>query len=183
MKIVGVQLKKIRLEKKITLRDLAKNVGVSASFLSQIEQGKTSPSLDTLKNIAHFLQTTVSNLVGESAIVNQNAVVKLRDRRAIHNIGSDIKMYLLSNPNPNHQMEPLLFELKEKAFSGTDVYTHYGQEFVLILKGGLEINLNGAKHILKQGDSIYFNSNTPHSFKNIHKGTSEVLWVVTPPSF
>jgi transcriptional regulator with XRE-family HTH domain len=183
MKIVGFHIRKLRRDKKITLRDLSKNVGVSASFLSQIEQGKASPSLVTLKNIADYLQTTVGNLVGETQPVNREPVVRHNRRNVIKNIGNDIQMFLLSHPNPYNQMEPLLFKLKKSATSGQDVYRHYGQEFVLILEGSLEINLNGEKYILKKGDSIYFNSNTPHSFKNLHKGTTEALWIVTPPTF
>ncbi|MBN1586734.1 MAG: helix-turn-helix transcriptional regulator [Candidatus Omnitrophica bacterium] len=183
MKIVGIQMKRLRRERQITLRELAHKVGVSASFLSQVEQGKTSPSLVTLKKVADHLQTTVGNLVGEQHKVLDDPVVREADRDAIRDIGSDIKMFVLSNPGPTKQMQPLLFELEREASSGTDVYTHYGQEFVLVLKGSLELNLEDKTYQLKKGDSIYFNSHTPHSFRNIHQGKTEALWVVTPPTF
>jgi transcriptional regulator with XRE-family HTH domain len=183
MKIVGVNIKRLREEKGISLRDLARRVGVTASFLSQVETAKTSPSLATLKKIADSLETTVGNLVGEDAPKNDNPVVTEKDRRTIREIGHDVKMYLLSTPNPNKQMEPLLFEMKANASSGETVYSHFGQEFVLVLKGAIEISLNDKEYILNKGDSIYFNSNTPHSFRNISKGTTEALWVVTPPTF
>lgn len=183
MNIVGINLKRMREEKGISLRDLAKKVGVTASFLSQIETAKTSPSLSTLKKIADNLETTVGRLVGEEPQKENGPVVTENDRRSIKQIGKDVKMFLLSTPNSNHQMEPLLFELKANASSGEAVYHHYGQEFVLVLKGAIEISLNDKEYILKKGDSIYFNSNTPHSFRNLHKGTTEALWVVTPPTF
>ena len=106
-----------------------------------------------------------------------------KDRKSVRHIGKDIRMYLLSTPNPNRQMEPLLFEMKANADSGDSVYTHFGQEFVLVLSGAIEICLNDKDYVLKKGDSIYFNSSTPHSFRNIYKGTTEALWVVTPPTF
>ena len=183
MNIVGVNIKRLREDKDITLRVLAKKLGISASFLSQIETGKASPSLSTLKNIADGLQVTVSSLIGDEEAVNKNPVVKESQRKYLKNIGKGINMYLLTSPDPNKQMEPLLFKLDENADSGDSMYKHFGQEFVLVIKGSLEITLNDTKYILSKGDSIYFNSSIPHFFKNINKGTTEALWVVTPPTF
>ena len=183
MKIVGINIKKYREEKKISLRDMAKKLKVSASFLSQVETGKASPSLSTLKEIADFFQATVGTLVGEDQNLSDNPVVKERERKSIKHIGSGLKMYLLASPDPNKQMEPLLFKLDEKANSGGSMYKHFGQEFVIVLKGALEITLSDNKYILNKGDSIYYNSNIPHSFKNINKGLTEVIWVDTPPTF
>ena len=183
MKIVGINIKRLREEKKITLRELSKKLKVSASFLSQVETGKASPSLVSLKDIANALQTTVGDLMGENQIKQASPVVKAKERKAVKHIGSGVDMYLLAIPDPNKQMEALLFRLERNASSGDALYKHFGQEFVLILEGALELTLNDIKHILKKGDTIYFNSNVPHLFRNLHKGTTEALWVVTPPSF
>ena len=53
----------------------------------------------------------------------------------------------------------------------------------MVIKGAMEITLNDTKYVLRKGDSIYFNSSIPHFFKNIHKESTEALWVVTPPTF
>ena len=106
-----------------------------------------------------------------------------RQRKAFKQSGNGIQMYLLSESSPYKQMQPLLFKLGQSAASGESTYSHYGQEFVLVLKGSLEIVLGDKSYKIKKGDSIYFNSSTPHSFKNLFKGETEALWVVTPPSF
>jgi quercetin dioxygenase-like cupin family protein len=80
-------------------------------------------------------------------------------------------------------MEPLLFKLSPKATSGETMYRHFGQEFIMVIKGTMEITLNDAIYVLHKGDSIYFNANTPHSFKNLSKDDTEAIWVVTPPTF
>jgi len=183
MKIVGINIKKLREESEITLRELSKRLRVSASFLSQIETGKASPSLSTLKDIADALQTTVGGLMGENQTKQDSPVVKVKERKALKHLGSGVSMYLLSTPDSNKQMETLLFSLDRDANSGKMLYKHFGQEFVLALSGVLELTLNDTKHVLKKGDSIYFNSNVPHSFKNLYKGKTEAVWVVTPPSF
>lgn len=184
MSVIGMTVKRLRESQQITLREMAKDVGVSPSFLSQVEQGKASPSLATLKAIADALQTTVGSLVGDNATQpGEKLVTTEGQRKSFKQPGEGIQMYLLSEPNPYKQMQPLLFKLGHNAASGESSYSHYGQEFVLVLKGAMEITLADKTHRLKKGDSIYFNSSTPHSFKNLFKGQTEALWVVTPPSF
>jgi len=183
MKMVGINIKQLRAKRDVTLRELAKDSGVSSSFLSQVEKGKASPSLSTLKSIADALETTIGSLVGEDFNQKDKLVTREKDRKSLDQAGQGIQMYLLSEQNPYKQMEPLLFKLSRNSSSGESVYSHYGQEFVLVLKGELEMMLGDKSYFLKKGDSIYFNSSTPHSFKNLKKGDTEALWVVTPPSF
>ena len=183
MKIVGVNIKRLREEQGLTLRALASKLGISASFLSQVESGKASPSLSTLKNISDALATTIGNLIGEGQKVEDNPIIKSSDRKHVQEIGKGINLYLLTSRDANKQMEPLLFKLKEGATSGARSYKHFGQEFVLVLKGSIEITLNDMTYVLKKGDSIYFNSSVPHAFKNISKEEAEAVWIITPPTF
>jgi transcriptional regulator with XRE-family HTH domain len=183
MKIVGVNIKRLREEQDLTLRALAKKLEISASFLSQVESGKASPSLSTLKSIADALSTTIGNLIGEAQKLEDNPVVRSSERKHVHEAGRGINLYLLTSRDSNKQMEPLLFKLKEGATSGERSYKHFGQEFVMVLRGVIEVMLNDMSYILKKGDSIYFNSNVPHAFKNIGKEEAEAVWVVTPPTF
>jgi transcriptional regulator with XRE-family HTH domain len=183
MNIVGINIKRLREEKGISLRSLARQLKVSASFLSQVETGKASPSVATLKSIADSLQTTVGSLIGESQHVSDNPVVTEKERRYVREASKGMHIYLLTNPDPNKQMEPLLFKIDERADSGQSAYKHFGQEFVLVIKGEIEITLNETVYVLKKGDSIYFNSHIPHAFKNIGKEKAEAVWVVTPPTF
>ncbi len=183
MKIVGVNIKSARKEMGLTLRGLAEKLGVSASFISQVESGKASPSLSTLKNIADALGYTVSALIDDGQKTETNPIVRANERKYLHEAGKGMNMYLLTSRDPNKQMEPLLFKIKEGADSGAASYKHFGQEFVLVLKGAIEITLNDIAYILKKGDSIYFNSSVPHAFKNLGKEEAEAVWVVTPPTF
>ncbi|MDD4294424.1 MAG: XRE family transcriptional regulator [Candidatus Omnitrophica bacterium] len=183
MKITSIHIKQLREEKGITLRTMAKQLGVSASFLSQVERGKSSPSLSTLKNIANALSTTISNLIGENQMIENNPVVRENERKELTEVSQGVSMFLLTSKDANKQMEPLLFKLDEHASSGNMGYKHFGQEFVLVLKGSIEITLNDTRYVLKKGDSIYFNSNIAHSFKNLGKEKAEAVWVVTPPTF
>ena len=183
MKIVGVNIKRVREEQGLTLRRFAKELGVSASFISQVETGKAAPSSATLKTIADHLQTTVGNLIGERQEAAASPVVRESERQHLQQLSQGIDIYLLASPDSNKQMEPMLFRLDSHASAGKAQYKHFGQEFVMVLKGGIELTLNEQVYVLHKGDSIYFSSNMPHSFKNLGKEKAEAIWVVTPPSF
>lgn len=183
MNIVGVNIKRLRQEKKVSLRTIARQLKISASFLSQIETGKASPSLVTLKNIADALNTTVGNLIGEGQKVTSNPVVTEKEMLRRDFALKGVSIYLLTVTDPNKQMEPLLFRFDEGADSGGSPHTHFGQEFATVIKGAIEITLNKNVYFLKKGDSIYFNSSIPHAVKNVGKGKAEAIWVVTPPTF
>ena len=183
MEIVGSNIRRFRKERNYSLREFAEKVGASASFISQVEMGKVKPSLSKLKEIADGLNTTVGLLIGESVRKDHSRIVRKGERKHTDHLGSGINVHLLSNVDPFKQMQPLLMELDRGASSGDNQYQHYGQEFVLILKGKMELSLGEEKTILNEGDSMYFNSHIPHSFRNIHTSKTVVIWVATPPSF
>ncbi|MBN2483950.1 MAG: cupin domain-containing protein [Candidatus Omnitrophica bacterium] len=183
MKTVGKKIKRIREDYGFTLRQLAADMGVSASLLSQIETGKASPSLSTLKGIADCLGVTIARLIDEPQKQKDVFVMKEKQRKSSKKEAEGMTIHMLTSPDINKQMEPLLFKLEKKASSGEKPYQHFGQEFVLVLKGALELVLDETEYVLRKGDSIYFNSSIPHSFKNLHEGVTEALWVDTPPTF
>ena len=82
----------------------------------------------------------------------------------------------------NTVMEPHLFTIAPGAGSG-DSYAHEGEEFLYVLRGVLNIALEGQWYVLHPGDSFYFESNTPHTWRNTGKAETVVLWVNTPPTF
>jgi transcriptional regulator with XRE-family HTH domain len=183
MEIIGTNIRRLRKRQNYSLREFGKKVGVSASFLSQVEKGKISPSLSKLKDIANVLNTTIGLLIGETDHHTINPVIKKADRRHADHLGTGFHVELLSSPDPYKQMEPFIIRLDAKAASGPKQQQHFGQVFVYILRGRLKISLNQNNHIIDEGDCIYFNANIPHSFANVSKGVTEALWVVTPPTF
>jgi quercetin dioxygenase-like cupin family protein len=82
----------------------------------------------------------------------------------------------------NTVMEPHLFRVSAGSGSG-DSYTHEGEEFLYVLRGELAITVNEDEYRLKRGDSFYFESATPHRWKNLGRAETWVLWVNTPPTF
>lgn len=83
----------------------------------------------------------------------------------------------------NTAMEPHLFRIKPQGGSG-ESYAHEGEEFLHVLRGVFEIWLGDNEHYrLKTGDSLYFESSTPHRWRNPGSAETWLLWVNTPPTF
>jgi transcriptional regulator with XRE-family HTH domain len=167
----------------MSLGDLAAIVNTSRSFLSQVEQGKTLPSLGTLKAIAAALTVTVGSLIDEPQDVDAGPVVRAGERSKIDQLQPGIAIEALTHKDIHKIMQPMILKLEPNATSGHERYVHKGQEFAHVLSGQVDLEIEGAVHHLEVGDSIYFDSSRPHRFMNPTSQETHVLWVVTPPTF
>ena len=127
-------------------------MNMSASLLSQIERGIVCPSISTLRRIANYLGTYVGVLLGER-ISKENAKV-IRKNEKIHSViwGKGVKLYILTPGNPN--IEFIYNEYEVASSTGDKLYQHEGEECAYVIEGKLEIDLNGKKFILNNGDFI-----------------------------
>ncbi|MGL4970953.1 MAG: helix-turn-helix domain-containing protein, partial [Cetobacterium sp.] len=96
---IGERIKKSRNEKGLSLRELATMVELSASFLSQIEQGKASPSIENLKKIANSLDVRVSYLIEDEEIKKNSDLIRAKERKFVESIDSNTTISLLTSSN------------------------------------------------------------------------------------
>lgn len=138
---IGEKLKKSRNDRGMSLRELARKLELSASFLSQIEQGKASPSIENLKKIAHTLDVRVAYLIeDEEDDIRNIEYVKKENVRYIESLDSNIKMGILLSSNREKNIEPIIYEIGIDGESGRDFYSHgSSEEFIYILEGDLEL--------------------------------------------
>jgi DNA-binding transcriptional MerR regulator/mannose-6-phosphate isomerase-like protein (cupin superfamily) len=175
---VGPRLRRQRLKRGYPLAKVAQAVGVSVGFLSALERGQMSASIATLRRLARFYRLSILSLFDPSEA--NPGRVRPADRKVLE-AGNGVRMELLSWGNT--VMEPHIFRIAPAAGSG-ESYKHDGEEFLYILKGCIEISLDGGEaNRLEQGDSFYFESSTPHRWNNPGKKEAWVLWVNTPPTF
>ena len=182
MKRLGERIKRKREVKHMQLNDLAKQVGITSSALSQIENAKAFPSILTLHTIADRLHTTVGEIIGEHETLSKNPLLKNSEKKFVRKTTSGTKIYLLSHHDPHKQMETYLLLFAEESDANEIMTNHPGQEFCYLNEGAIEIILDEKTYVLKTGDSFYFNSSIPHSVKNIFEGKSEMIWIITPPN-
>jgi DNA-binding transcriptional MerR regulator/uncharacterized RmlC-like cupin family protein len=174
----GQRFRRLRTRRGLSLAQVARATGVSVGFLSALERGQMRSSVATLRRIARFYGTNILSLF-EAAGDNPRLVRP--GQRKILETTPGVRMELLAWGHT--VMEPHLFRIKPGGGSG-ESYTHEGEEFLHVLRGDFEIWLDGKEHYhLKPGDSLYFESSTPHRWKNPGRAEAWVLWINTPPTF
>src|SRR5215472_11813736 len=174
----GARFRRLRQRRGLSLAQVAKATGVSVGFLSALERGQMSASIATLRRIARYYRTNILSFFEPAK--DNSRVVKPNERKILETT-KGVRMELLAWGNT--AMEPHLFRIKPGGSSG-ESYTHEGEEFLHILRGKFEIWLNQDEHyVLEPGDSLYFQSSTPHRWKNPGKTESWLLWINTPPTF
>jgi transcriptional regulator with XRE-family HTH domain len=180
-RFLGLQIRKKREQMGIALTKAAKEMNISPSLLSQVERGIVSPSISTLRIIADYLGTYIGVLLGER-ISKENAVI-VRKGNENHSIirGKGVRFHILSPGNSN--LEFMYDEFEVNSSTGDNLYRHEGEECAFVLEGKLEINLNGEKFILNEGDFIWFLSTIPHQILNLSDKKSRAVWVDSPPNF
>jgi DNA-binding transcriptional MerR regulator len=174
----GQRFRRLRMRRKLSLAQVARATSVSVGFLSALERGQMSCSISTLRRIARFYKTNIISLF-ETNGEGQHLVRP--SQRKILETSPNVRMELLAWGNT--AMEPHLFRVKPGGGSG-ESYSHEGEEFLHVLRGEFELWLhNEGRFRLKAGDSLYFESSTPHRWKNPGRAEAWILWVNTPPTF
>jgi DNA-binding transcriptional MerR regulator/quercetin dioxygenase-like cupin family protein len=174
----GQRFRRLRTRRGLSLAQVARSTGVSVGFLSSLERGQMRSSVATLRRIARFYRTNILSLFetdGDSPRLVRPAQRKVLETNA------GVRMELLAWGNT--AMEPHLFRVKPGGGSG-ESYAHEGEEFLHVLRGTFEIWLGKIEHYrLNTGDSLYFESSTPHRWRNPGRAETWLLWVNTPPTF
>jgi DNA-binding transcriptional MerR regulator/quercetin dioxygenase-like cupin family protein len=175
---VGSHLRQLRAKQRLSLARVAQSVGISVGFLSALERSQMSASVGTLRKLARFYKANILDFFDATGASSRQVQP---EQRKVLEAGPGVRMELLAWGN-TAVMEPHLFRVAPEAGSG-DSYTHEGEEFLYVLRGELAITLEKKEYRLKKGDSFYFESATPHHWKNPGRAETWVLWVNTPPTF
>jgi len=174
---IGPRLRRLRTKRAVSLAEVAEAAGISIGFLSALERSQMSASVGTLRRLARYYRTNILDFFDTTEL---NTRLVRPAKRKVLEAGPGVRMELLAWGNK--VMEPHLFRIAPDAGSG-ESYSHEGEEFLFVLRGELQIALDGEEYRLKRGDSFYFESATPHRWKNPGRSETWLLWVNTPPTF
>lgn len=177
---IGPKIKELRLKKGLKLKDVARETDLSISLISQVENNNTSPSLSTLIKLANFLGTDTSFFLEKAEKKKGGMVCHKADRKFW--TSNDHKIYFeLLNPSVRSKKMEIVSAKMERFESPPEKYTHEGEEFGLVMKGRIAVQVGDETHILNEGDTIYFESTIPHAIYGVAPEGSEILWVNSPP--
>ncbi len=178
---LGERLRAIRLLRRLTLREVAESAGVSESFVSQLERGRSSASVATLQRLAAAVGIEVSDLFsGESQ--SGPRVLRRHERQLLEwgHLGRKARL----TPKPFHSLEAVAAVFDPGGSTGDEPYTHGdSEELLLVLAGRIQLQLASELLDLSTGDSVNYRSSTPHRVSNPGDETAEVLFVISPPSY
>ena len=175
---IGGKIKKLRMQKGLTLEELAGRSELTKGFLSQLERNLTSPSIDSLDDILEALGTNLSDFFKEDKA--EQYVFRQQDF-FIDERESCTVTWIVPNAQKN-RMEPILLTLPAGGES-FEVAPHSGEEFGYVAGGTVTLVCDGRKSVLKAGETFYLHGRTFHTLKNEHRTEARILWVSTPPLF
>jgi transcriptional regulator with XRE-family HTH domain len=182
---IGHKLRQLRLKKKIALVDLGKHTGLSASMLSQLENGKLIPTLPTLARIAMVFDVGLEHFFADKRLRRTFSIVR-KDERMRFPDRAD-------SPAPGYFFEVLAFGASEKSMSAylaefpqhsereAREHVHAGSEFLHVIEGTLGIHYQSEEYILQAGDSVYFDGSEPHAYHGMSDPPARAVIITTPP--
>lgn len=181
METIGSRLRNRRKSRGLSLKQVAGLVGCTPSYLSMVENDKLDPSVSRLKRIADALEVTIVELFAEGSDAGE-VVLRREERQRVNVHGSKLLIEILVRQGSGKKMDARLAVVAPGGGSLGE-YKHHGEEFGYVIKGVLELSVNGNSYVLREGDTFYFNSASPHSFRNVTEEEAEVIWVNYPPSW
>jgi transcriptional regulator with XRE-family HTH domain len=189
---LGAEIRRVRLSRGMTLAQLADRVGVSQSLVSQVERGRASPSITTLRRMAEALAIPIAALFTEEVAapltedgqddMGRQLVVRKDKRKSLRLPGSQVKYELLT-PDLNRQIEFLWIQYEPGTVSASERMSHAGEENALCLDGTVVLVIDDREFTLTAGDSISFDSSRPHRVENRSDRVATLVTAITPPAF
>lgn len=177
---MGQRIREKRKERGLSLKSLAKAIGKTPSFLSQVERDLAEPSITSLRDIARALEVPIFYFMLDSQ--DHNPVVRKDQRKRISFPGYQLTFELLC-PSLSREMEIIQGRLEPGGMTCEEPQSHSGEEATLVLAGQMEIQVGSEVYALNEGDCIYYYASFPHKISNT--GDKELIFVsaISPPSF
>jgi transcriptional regulator with XRE-family HTH domain len=181
---IGARLRAQREREGLTLRELARRIGVSASLISQIERDKVNPSVSTLYALVRELGMTMGDLFagdalsGRAASTSSGPLVHPEDRVAI-NLASGVTWERLTpTSEPGVEFLHVVYDVGSESCPEDSLVTHGGKEYGYVLSGKLGVRIGFDEHVLGPGDAISFDSSSPHRLWAVGNERAVAIWVV-----
>jgi transcriptional regulator with XRE-family HTH domain len=180
---IGSRLRAVRISKGMSQRVLAKRVNVTNSTISLIEQNKVSPSVGSLKKVLDGIPISLADFftLDLASDSDDSPFYKTDD---LPDLGSNgVHYYLVGKRRVNRLMCILREVMPPGSDTGETMLSHDGEEGGVIVAGQVELTVGDRVRVLNVGEAYYFESHTPHRFRNIGNAPAILVSANTPPTF
>jgi len=179
---ISSRIRRVRLQRGLSMEALAKRAGFTKSYVSQIENQKREPTIGTLVTLAHALGVNVFSIIGGEKLPEEEAtpaIVRAGERRqvSVPSKASNITYESINYKRQDRLMDAYILT-PPKEFSDKPM-AHEGEELLFVLEGTEELVYNGRSYVLKEGDCCYFDSSSPHYGRSLGEKGSKILVVFT----
>lgn len=185
LNMIGERIRVQRHKLHMSLDDLAARTHLSKSFLSQVERGTTSPSIESLNAIAQAIQVPMFLFFVED---DSAQVIRRRGERRTLTVPDSRFLYESIWFGANRKMEIIIGRLKPGEASSDQARSHTAadltvvDECVFVLRGKVEFWLGEEARVLEEGDSAYFSGHIPHRFCALSDQEAVLLFAIAPPA-
>ncbi|MDF2938074.1 MAG: DNA-binding protein [Paenibacillaceae bacterium] len=170
---IGASVRAIRKRKGITIARICEDTGLSQGFLSQVETGRTSPSIATLESIARALSVPLPYLLLQND--ERMNIIRKSERKITASGSENLRVEHLAL---TRHMRMMMVEVPAGGSTGSEIHAHPGEEIHLVVKGKIWARQGEDEGVFEEGDSFSWNACVPHIVKNVGEETALVLIAV-----
>jgi transcriptional regulator with XRE-family HTH domain len=178
---VGARLKVVRQRLQLSQRELARRAGVTNASISLIESNRLNPSVGVLKRVLDGIPMGLSEFFAMEIVAPPKVFYDTEDFVEI--AGGEISYRQLGRDLTRRALQILVERYVPGADTGRVPLSHEGEEGGVVLSGRLEVTVGDQLRILGPGEAYYFQSRTPHRFRNVGREDCHLISACTPPSF
>ncbi|MDX9978993.1 MAG: XRE family transcriptional regulator [Lentisphaeria bacterium] len=184
---VGARIRQLREARSLSVQELAAQSSISQALLESLEVGDLVPSLSPLIKISRALGVRLGTLLDDRS-VSGPVVVRANDPAPVVRFSgsvadarkSALDFFSLAPNKHDRHMEPFLIDVHPADAVGAPS-SHEGEEFIFVLAGTVEIAYGAEVHVLRQNESIYYDSVIPHRVRSADGAEARILAVVFTP--
>ncbi|WP_195421519.1 helix-turn-helix domain-containing protein [Faecalicatena contorta] len=163
-KIIARNLYELRVERNLSLGDLARESGISKTMLSDIEKGNSNPTINTIWKIANGLKVPytklIDNIERETIVLRKSESIMQTDET------ENYRVFCYYRTTPIRNFELFYVELDANSANASIGHSEKAQEYIYVISGELVLQLETGEYILNEGDSFAFDSSLNHTYVN-----------------
>ena len=178
---IGSNLKRLRLRRHLSTRELANRSGISHSTISLIERDRISPSIDTLQAVLDALGSRLAEFLSG---VREGGASPFYPADDLPEIGNPANIsYKIIGLNHPYRSFQFLNETYAVGADSGEMFAHVAQEAGYVMSGHIEVTVGQTTRVLEKGDGYYFDSREFHRFRNVGSTKAEIISAISPPSY
>ena len=186
--IIGEKIQALRSAKEMSVKELAERTGLAEEQINRIETNIDIPSLAPLIKIARALGVRLGTFLDD--VTDESGAVICRKGKSdtsisFSNNAVDARQHMcyhsLSRSKTDRHMEPFIVDILPDKNNQFNLSAHAGEEFIIVMKGTLEVNYGKNIYLLEEGDSIYYDSIVPHHVHAYRGEAAQILAVIYTP--